>query len=204
MSEVRSIVVSGVGGQGNILLARVIAVAALMAGYDVRVGELYGSAQRGGPVTSYVKYGSKTFSPIIERGSADAIISLELGETLRRLNLIKAGGTIVMNNYSIIPVEVLIGRAKYPKLEEVMSITREVTNSVCTVPATQSALELGEVRATNMVMLGAFAQYFSSGIPIEYYITAIKENVPAKYVDINVKAFERGRELARDLCLSTR
>ncbi|MEM4482048.1 MAG: indolepyruvate oxidoreductase subunit beta [Desulfurococcaceae archaeon] len=201
MKESKQVIITGVGGQGNILLARVIATATLMAGYDVRVGELYGSAQRGGPVVSYVKYGDKIYSPIIESGAADAIISLEIGETLRRLSLLKPQGTVIINNYSLIPTEVSIGKAKYPTLEEVISIVGKVAGNICVVPATQSAVELGEVRATNIVMLGVFAHVFNSGIPMDYFITAIKENVPAKYVDINIKAFEKGGMLARDLCL---
>ncbi|MBE9391659.1 indolepyruvate oxidoreductase subunit beta [Fervidicoccus fontis] len=199
-NETKQVIVTGIGGQGNVLMARILVAAAIDSGLEGRVGELYGSAQRGGPVASHVKFGKKAFSPIILEHEADAIISLELSESLRRLNMLKPNGAILINDYRIIPSSVMLGESKYPTKEEVIEAIKKVTDRICIIPATDMAKQLGNARIANVLMLGAFRVFFDTGIDREYFIQAIKENVRPKYVELNIKAFEKGEELGRELC----
>ncbi len=186
--EQLNIMIVGVGGQGTLLASRVLGNVALKMGYDVKVSEVHGMSQRGGSVVTYVKMDKKVYSPLIERGEADVVMAFEQLEALRWTEFLKVGGRMIINQQKINPMPVIMGKAKYPEgiLEE---ITKSYSNTV-TVDALKLAKECGSIKAVNIVLLGVMAK--STEIPKETWVGAIKEVVPEKLLDINLKAFEAG------------
>ncbi|MCD6300774.1 MAG: indolepyruvate oxidoreductase subunit beta, partial [Staphylothermus sp.] len=173
--DLLNILITGVGGQGNVTMARILATAAAFAGYDVLVGELYGSAQRGGSVTSHVRIGKKVLTPMIPKHSADAVIALEMNESLRVIDYMKKGVTIVLNEYSIYPPEVLRGEAEYPSKDEIVSILEDLTDKIYIVPATNIAIkQLGNVMVGNTILLGFFLSVFDTGIEYKHVEEALR------------------------------
>jgi len=188
--SVKSIMICGVGGQGTLLAVRVLGNMALRQGHDVKVSEVHGMSQRGGSVVTYLRFGDRVYSPIIEKGTADVILAFEQLEALRMLPYVKKGGRIIVNDQKIDPMPVITGAAKYPEgIVEALEKRAEVT----VVPAIEIAEELGNTRTANVVLLGSYAK--SSGIPKEEWIEVLKETVPAKFIDVNIQAFERGYQL---------
>ncbi len=186
----KNIMIVGVGGQGTLLASRILGNAVIGAGLDVKVSEEHGMSQRGGSVVTYVKYGEKVESPIVDKGSADIILAFEELEAYRALPYLKKGGRMIVNTQKINPMPVIIGAAEYPseicqKLSEVCDLT--------TVDAASLAAEAGSIKAVNVVLIGVMAT--STDIPYEDWIETIKNTVPAKFVDMNVKAFELGYNL---------
>lgn len=177
----------GVGGQGTLLASRILGNAVISEGYDVKVSEVHGMSQRGGSVVTYVKYGDKVFSPIIDRGEADMILAFEKLEAARALPYLKEGGTVILNDREIAPMPVITGAAEYPD-GLVADIAAKA--KVIAIDALSLSLEAGSAKAVNVVLIGVLAR--SSDISKEVWIQTIKDTVPAKFLDLNFKAFELG------------
>lgn len=188
MNKGKNIMIVGVGGQGTLLASRILGSVVLEEGYDVKVSEVHGMAQRGGSVVTYVKYGEKVHSPIITEGEADILLSFEELEAYRYLPYMKKGGTLIVNAQEIDPMPVIIGAKQYPA--EIISKLKAKTDGVVAVDALALANEAGNSKAVNVVLLGVLAK--SSGIEKEKWTAAVKKTVPAKFLDINLKAFELG------------
>lgn len=186
-----NIFLAGVGGQGIILASEVLCDAFLLAGYDVKKSEVHGMAQRGGAVTTHVRYGKKVFSPLIEPGKADLIVAFEKMEGLRFLHYLSPEGGILANAQEIMPPPVTSGKERYP--ERVAERLREATPRVWMVDALAAALSLHEVRAVNVVMLGAASVLLP--LPEDRYAEALRERLPEKIVEVNLRAFRAGRAL---------
>jgi len=186
---VTNIFVSGVGGQGIILASDIMAEVFLEAGFDVKKSEVHGMAQRGGSVTSHVRFGRKVYSPIIKQGEVDILFAFEELEGLRWLNYVKPDGTIVLNNHKINPPAVNLGQMEYPR--DIPGIIRKRFDKFHLVEGTKLALEAGNIRAANVVLLGAISKLFD--IEEAFWIEAILKNLSTKVHEVNRKAFAMGR-----------
>lgn len=186
--SVKSIMIVGVGGQGTLLSSRLLGKVLCDKGYDVKVSEVHGMSQRGGSVVTYVKYGQKVYSPVIELGEADIIISFEQLEAGRWLPYLKKGGTVITNTQKIDPMPVITGNVQYPD-----SIISDIKNTGVTVKALD-ALSLAETagnsKAVNLVLLGVCAKL--TDIEKDVWTKAIEATVPAKFLEVNLKAFDLG------------
>ncbi len=191
MAETKNIMIVGVGGQGTLLTSRILGGITVAAGYDVKLSEVHGMAQRGGSVVTYVRYGESVAEPIVEEGQADVLIAFERLEALRYAHFLKKDGVIVVNDQRIDPMPVVTGAAQYPEniIDELSSKYR-----VIAIDAMDEALKLGNSRVFNVIILGIAAK--NMDFPKEQWIEVIKNTVPPKTVDINVAAFEKGYELA--------
>ena len=187
----KNIVICGVGGQGIILASNVLCTAAFAEGNDVKKSEVHGMAQRGGSVITHVRFGRKVYSPLIEQGTADFILAFEKLEALRYLRYVKPEGMIIVNDREIPPMSVLIGAAEYPQ-----DINRKLKRrgKILFVDANERALELGNIRTVNIILLGVLSRFMD--FEKSSWDRAIQENVKAKYVDLNIVAFEKGKEIA--------
>lgn len=190
MDGVKSILFVGVGGQGTILASKVLTEGLLKAGYDVKMSEVHGMAQRGGSVTTQVRFGRKVYSPLIGRGEADAIVAFEKSEAARWISYLKKDGYLIVNNQEIHPVTVLIGNDKYP--EEVNAKLSEVIKNTLIVDAAKIAEELGNAKAQNIVLLGTLVKALRL-LEINWD-EVIEESVPVRVVELNKAAFKRGME----------
>jgi indolepyruvate ferredoxin oxidoreductase beta subunit len=186
---VTNILLSGVGGQGIILASDVMAEVFLEAGFDVKKSEVHGMAQRGGSVTSHVRFGKKVYSPIIKQGDVDILFSFEQLESLRWLNYMKPDGVIVLNDHKINPPAVNLGQMEYPK--DVPGIIRKRFNRFYLVEGTKLALEAGDIRAANVVLLGTISKFFD--MEESLWIETVLGHLPVKVHEINRKAFTMGR-----------
>ena len=191
MTETKNILLVGVGGQGTILASKVLAAGLIKAGYDVKMSEVHGMAQRGGSVTTQIRYGKKVYSPIIGEGQADIIVAFEMMEAQRWIDHLKPGGKIVVNNYAIPSVPILIGEAEYP--DGILEDLKEKVETTTVINAIGVAKELGNVRIQNIVMLGSLVKALD--LDEMDWEEVIREEVKEKYVDINIKALNRGKEL---------
>ena len=186
----KKIMIVGVGGQGTLLASRILGNTVINEGYDVKVSEVHGMSQRGGSVVTYVKYGEKVYSPIIGKGEADVILAFELLEAYRALPYLKKGGKLIVNDQKIDPMPVITGAASYPEnIAEKLSAVCDVT----TLDALSLAKEAGNIKAVNVVLIGVMAR--ASDIAYEKWVETIKATVPAKFLEINLKAFELGYNL---------
>jgi indolepyruvate ferredoxin oxidoreductase, beta subunit len=186
-----NIFLAGVGGQGILLASEVLGGAFLAGGYDVKKSEVHGMAQRGGAVTTHLRYGPKVYSPLIEPGTADLLIAFEKLEALRFIHFLKPGGTAVVNAQEIPPAPVSSGQERYPEgIEEALFA---VTPHVHLVDALTAAMALHEVRAVNMVMTGAASHFLP--LAEDAYGKALAARLPEKYVRVNLLAFRAGRAL---------
>lgn len=184
----KAIILVGVGGQGTITTSTILSKGLIEAGFDVKMSEIHGMSQRGGTVVTQIKYGEKVYSPIIGDGEADIIVSFEKLEALRALPYLKEGGTIVTDSREINPMPVITGDAKYP--HEAIDQLKEVVPNVIVVEAAKVAEELGNVKAQNIVLLGALVKQL--GLDQVDWKDLVAKNVPAKMVDLNLAAFEKG------------
>ncbi|SHH17220.1 indolepyruvate oxidoreductase subunit beta [Tepidibacter thalassicus] len=191
MNKVKNILLVGVGGQGIILASKVLSSGLIDAGYDVKMSEVHGMAQRGGSVTTQVRYGEKVYSPIIGKGQADVIVAFEKVEVLRWLEYLKSDGKIVVNDYKIPSATVLSGKEKYP--EKVIEKLKERFDNITVVNAADEAVKLGNIKAQNIIMLGCLIK--ALGLNDIDWNKAVRENVKEKFVDLNIKAIEKGMEL---------
>ena len=185
---IKSIMIVGVGGQGTLLASRLLGSTLISQGFDVKVSEVHGMSQRGGAVVTYVKYGESVASPIIEKGEADLILAFELLEAARWFDFIKPEGKLIVNTQQIDPMPVVIGTAVYP--EGVLEALRAAGADVTEIDALSMAEQAGSAKAVNVVLIGAMASHMD--IPVEVWQTAIKETVPQKFLEMNLKAFVSG------------
>ena len=188
-----SVILSGVGGQGILLAGEVLATTAMISGFDAKKSEVHGMAQRGGSVVAHVRFGEKVYSPMAKLGEADYLLAFERLEALRYLPMLKAGGTVVMNDQRIVPLSVTFGAGTYPeKVEEMLA---ERAKAVEVIPALEIARELGNPNVVNLVMLGALSRFLP--FPPETWEKSLEERVPKKFLDLNRKAFARGAQAAQ-------
>jgi len=185
---IKNIMIVGVGGQGSLLASRVLGRAAMEAGYDVKVSEVHGMSQRGGSVVTYVRYGKKVDSPVICEGEADVILSFEIMEAARWLPCLKAGGAVVASNQVIKPMPVITGAAVYPDELDVKMKALGV-NLIC-ADAPAIAKEAGSERASNVALIGMASHVL--GFDTKVLRDAVAACVPAKALDINLKAYDMG------------
>ena len=185
--EKLNLLIVGVGGQGTLLASRILGTVALKMNFDVKVSEVHGMSQRGGSVVTYVKFGDKVYSPLIEKGEADLIVAFEELEALRWIDYLTKDGKMIINEQEIDPMPVIIGKAKYP--ENIMK-TLKAGYSVYTLDALKIARQCGTIKAVNIVLLGVMARL--TGIDKQIFLDAINEVVPAKVLEVNLKAFEEG------------
>lgn len=183
----QNIMIVGVGGQGTLLASRILGNAVIREGYDVKVSEVHGMSQRGGSVVTYVKYGDKVFSPIIDKGEADIILAFERLEAMRALPFLKKDGKIILNDRAIAPMPVITGAAEYPQniVEDLSKVT-----DITAVDALALSLEAGSSKAVNVVLIGVLAK--STDISKDVWLEVIKQTVPEKFLELNLKAFELG------------
>ena len=187
---VKNIMIVGVGGQGTLLTSRVLGGLAIAGGYDVKLSEVHGMAQRGGSVVTFVRYGEKVAEPIVEEGQADVIIAIERLEAMRYAHFLKKDGALVINDWRIDPMPVVIGAAKYPEgiLEELKK-----DHKVYAVNATEESKKLGNPKVFNMIVLGVAAQHMD--FSKEDWYKVIESTVPPKTIEINKAAFDVGYHL---------
>ena len=187
----KSITIVGVGGQGTLLASRILGNLLVSEGFDVKVSEVHGMSQRGGSVVTYVKYGEKVSSPVVEKGEADVVLAFELCEGARWVSMLKKEGTLVVNTQQIDPMPVITGAMEYP--ENVQEKLRADGVNVIEIDALKYAEEAGSSKAVNVVMIGALSNFME--FPEEMWIDTIKKTVPEKFVQMNLKAFELGRNI---------
>jgi indolepyruvate ferredoxin oxidoreductase beta subunit len=184
---VKSIMIVGVGGQGTLLTSRILGNLAIHAGFDVKLSEVHGMAQRGGSVVTFVRYGEEVAEPIVEEGCADVLIAFEKLEALRYLHFLKEDGVVIVNDWRIDPITVVTGAAQYP---EGILDTLKAARKTVVVEATKQAVEMGAPKAFNVIVLGAAARYM--GFEKEDWHHVIETTVPPRTVEVNLKAFEAG------------
>ena len=191
-----NILIAGVGGQGALLAARVIGAAAAAKGFDVKVSEVHGMSQREGSVETYVRYSKEPIaSPIIGKGGADIVLGFEALEALRGAAFLKKGGKMVMNTQEIDPMPVITGKVVYP--EDIPARVEGLGVEVVAVDALSAAREVGNLKAVNVVMLGILSSLpeFAGDFSDEDWLEAVKACVPARFLEVNLRAFEAGRKL---------
>ena len=184
-----NIMVVGVGGQGTLLTSRILGKTALQKGYDVKMSEVHGMAQRGGSVVTFVRYGEKVSEPVVEEGNVDMLISFERLEALRYAHFLKKDGVLIVNDCRIDPMTVVIGAKQYP---EAILETLEKEHAVHSINGNAIAAELGNSKVLNSVVLGLAAKFLP--FSREDWIAMIEQTVPPKTVPLNCKAFLRGFE----------
>lgn len=190
--EVKSVMIVGVGGQGSLLASRILGNVLMEQGYDVKVSEVHGMSQRGGSVVTYVKYGEKVYSPVIEKGEADAIIAFEQLEAARYVPYLKENGHLIVSTQKIDPMPVITGVMKYP--EDIIGKLKAKDIDVIAVDALSLAEEAGNPKSSNVVLMGVLSKRL--GFEREVWINALKQCVPEKFLELNMKAFELGESVA--------
>ncbi len=184
----KNILIVGVGGQGTLLASKVMGRVFLEGGFDVKVSEVHGMSQRGGSVVTYVRYGDEVCSTVIDKGEADIILSFEALEAARWLPYLKKGGVVVTSTQQLNPMSVVMGSATYP--EDILGKIKATGVSIVSIDALSLAKEAGSVKSVNVVLLGLAARHI--GLDKQIWLDAVKKTVPAKTVDVNVAAFEKG------------
>lgn len=184
----KNVMIVGVGGQGSLLASKLLGRLLVDEEYDVKVSEVHGMSQRGGSVVTYVRFGDKVYSPIIDEGEADFIVSFEKIEAARYVRNLKADGTVIVNTQQIDPMPVIIGSAVYP--QDIIGEMRSKGIRVDDIDALAMANEAGSAKACNIVLMGRLARYFD--IPKEKWTAAIEKCVKPRFVEINKKAFALG------------
>ena len=189
--ETKSIMIVGVGGQGSLLASRIIGNVLLSQGFDVKVSEVHGMSQRGGSVVTYVKYGDKVYSPVIEKGEADIIVSFEMLEAARWVSYLKKGGHLITSTQTLDPMPVITGNAQYPA--DITEKIKALGIDIIAADALSLAEEAGNAKASNVVLMGLIASKMSFDDSV--WIEDIKNCVPEKFLDLNLKAFELGKNI---------
>ncbi len=190
--DTKNIMIVGVGGQGTLLASKLLGNMLLKAGYDVKVSEVHGMSQRGGSVVTYVRYGDRVYSPVVDKGGADLILSFELLEAARWLGYLKEDGTIITNTQQINPMPVIAGTAEYP--ENLLGKMKAEGAKVDAFDCLSLAEQAGTSKAVNLVLLGRLSNHFD--FTEEEWMAQIEEGVPPKFVEVNKKAFMLGRHYA--------
>lgn len=191
MIMTKNILLVGVGGQGTILISKILSVGLVQKGYDVKMSEIHGMSQRGGSVTTQIKYGEKVYAPNIGEGEADIIISFEKTETIRALPYLKKGGTVITDVHEIYSMPVLTGTVEYP--HDAIDVLEKSIPNVIVVKAAEVAQKLGNTRAQNIVLLGALVK--SMKLDDIDWEPIVAQFVPAKAKDVNIAAFRAGFEM---------
>ncbi|MEI8216619.1 MAG: indolepyruvate oxidoreductase subunit beta [Eubacteriales bacterium] len=186
-NEVKNILLVGVGGQGTILASKILSKGLVEAGYDVKMSEVHGMSQRGGNVSTQIRYGKKVYSPIIGKGQADLIVAFEKMEALRWIDYLKTNGKMVINDYEIPSVPILMGKEKYP--EEIVENIGKLAK-ITVVKAADIAKELGNSKMMNVVLLGALIKALEIN-DVDWEQT-IRDSVKESFREINIKAFQKG------------
>ncbi len=190
-NETVNLIFSGVGGQGVLLATELICGAALQAGMDVKKSEIHGMAQRGGSVVSHVRYGEKVYSPIIEKGTADVVVSFELLEAARYLEFLKPDGMVIVNDLRLAPMPVLTGKAEYPMdLDQRLA---DKAKKVYKLPAQEVANRIGNKNVVNVVILGALSKLLE--FDEDHWKGVLDKRVPQRFLEVNRIAFKEGRDL---------
>ncbi len=187
--ETKSIMIVGVGGQGSLLASKLLGRLLLTRGYDIKVSEVHGMSQRGGSVVTYVRYGDKVYSPVIDKGQADCIVSFELLEAARWTEYLKPGGKIIVNTQQINPMPVIIGAAAYP--ENLVEKMKAAGIAVDAFDALSLANQAGSAKAVNIVLMGHLSRNFD--FTEEAWMEALEQSVAPKFLEMNKKAFLLGR-----------
>ena len=187
--KTQNVMIVGVGGQGSLLASKLLGRLLLNKDYDVKVSEVHGMSQRGGSVVTYVRFGQEVFSPVIDKGQADYIISFELLEAARWTEYLKPGGKIITNTQKINPMPVIIGAAEYP--ENLVGKMRDAGIDLDAIDALSLAEQAGSAKAVNLVLMGRLSKYFI--FTEEDWLAAIEASVPPKFLEMNIKAFKLGR-----------
>ena len=188
--ETKNIMIVGVGGQGTLLASKLLGRILLTKGYDIKVSEVHGMSQRGGSVVTYVRYGDKVYSPVVDKGEADVILSFEMLEATRWAEYLRPDGVIITNTQQIDPMQVITGKAEYPA--EIPEKLRSLGLRVDAFDALSLAEAAGTSKAVNIVLLGRVSRSFD--FTEEEWMQAIEQSVPAKFLEVNKKAFLLGRE----------
>ena len=186
----KNVLLVGVGGQGTILVSKLLTTGLMEAGYDVKMSEIHGMSQRGGSVSTHVRYGEDVYSPVIEEGGADLLISFEKKEAIRWLKFLNPEGHLIVNNYRMDPLPILIGKDIYPEKD----IDKELESLDATViNAFDKANELGNIKVMNVILLGTVVKMMN----LEYidWEEIIRNNVKEKFIDVNINAFNEGMKL---------
>jgi indolepyruvate ferredoxin oxidoreductase beta subunit len=186
------LLMTGVGGQGNILASDIIGDIALAAGYDVKKTDTLGMAQRGGSVVSHIRLAEKVYSPLIKEGDVDILLAFEKLEGIRWTSYLKPGAIVILNNHAVPPLSVNLGAEKYPDDDEVINALKQYTDRIYLVEGTRKAIELGNARALNIYMLGCLSNFmpFSQ----QEWQAAIAKHLPEKLLKLNYNAFDTGRK----------
>ena len=184
-----NIMIVGVGGQGSLLASKLMGNILLREGYDVKVSEVHGMSQRGGSVVTYVKYGEKVYSPIVDKGEADYIVAFERLEAARWLDYLKPGGKIVMNTQEILPMPVITGAAEYP--QDIVDKIKAAGADVTAIDALAMATQAGSSKAVNIVLMGVLSTMLD--FPETLWLEELRAAVPLRFVELNEKAFSLGR-----------
>ena len=188
--KTKNIMIVGVGGQGSLLASKLLGKLLLTKGYDIKVSEVHGMSQRGGSVVTYVRFGDKVYSPVIDKGEADYFVSFELLEAARYTEFLKPGGKIVTNTQQINPMPVITGAAEYPA--DLVKKMQAAGIDVDAFDALKLAEEAGSSKAVNIVLMGHLSKNFD--FTMEEWMQAIESSVPAKFLELNKKAFMLGRD----------
>lgn len=188
--QTKNIMIVGVGGQGTLLASKLLGKLLLGKGYDVKVSEVHGMSQRGGSVVTYVRYGDKVYSPVIDKAQADVIISFELLEAARWVEYLKPDGVIITNTQQVNPMPVIIGAQEYP--EKLAEKINDLGVKLDALDALSLAEQAGNSKAVNIVLMGRLSKLFD--FTEEEWLNAIEQSVPEKFLELNKKAFRLGRE----------
>jgi indolepyruvate ferredoxin oxidoreductase, beta subunit len=197
----QDILMVGVGGQGTILASDILGEAALAMGLDVKKTDTLGMAQRGGSVTSHLRIGKKVWSPLITAGEADVLLAFEKLEAARWVNFIKPDGLVIINKLAIPPLSISLGTQRYPDDQEIIDSFRQRTTRIHLIDGTKQAGLLGDIRTLNIFMLGFLSHFLQIHFDPATWKQAITKQLPAKILDINIRAFEKGREVASSVNL---
>ena len=190
--ETRNFLLAGVGGQGTLLAADVVGLVGLEMGFDIKKSEVHGMAQRGGSVTSHIRWGERVYSPLISPGEVDYFVAFERLEALRYANMLRPDGMLLVNDYRISPVSVSSGNDTYPSEAQETAAYAAIGEKLFYVPAIDMAREVGNARCNNVVMLGALSVFLD--IPKEVWLGVISKRVPERFIEVNRHAFAKGRE----------
>lgn len=188
-NKVTNVLLAGVGGQGTLLASEVLSEALMLAGYDVKKSEIHGMSQRGGSVTSHVRFGAKVYSPLIPEGEADILFGFELLETFRTLPMLRPGGSVVANDLKIMPAPVAMGQELYPA-DIPAKIARAFADTAI-VNGMELATQAGNVRTVNIALLGVLSRRLD--LAPEVWQQALSKQVPERFLQENLRAFELGR-----------
>lgn len=184
--------IAGVGGQGTLLASDIMAEVGMRIGADVKKSEVHGMSQRGGAVTSHVRWGERVASPLCEKGTVDYFIAQEMLEALRWIEFVKPGGTVLLSLQQIAPTSTVYGTDQYPADDHIISTVKQAAGRLLLIDARHTAEELGNPRVGNSVLLGALSAQLD--VPPEDWLAVIEARVPPRHVETNRKAFGLGRE----------